>query len=466
MDNMVKPNCGARIDRLPTSKIQWQLFGIVAMGLLVSWSNAIGGLVLAQLAEIGWTTNNISAVFSSLTTAGMFFGALIGGMIGDRIGRRNSYLLFVSIHVISMIAGALSPNMTFLITARTVMGFALGALLVTLFAGFTEYVPGKTRGSWSARASFIGNWSYPVCSTIAMLITPYLTADMNWRVQFLIPAALSTILLLIVFKKFPESPRWLESQGRYAEAEKIMSKIEKKVEESTGESLPPIKIEQNTEPQKEKVINYSELFKGELLKRVILGSFVLIAMNVVQYTLINWLPTIFLSQGINLEDSVLLNTMSMFGAPIGIFIGIFLIDRFPRKMFGSFLLVTMAVLGYIYSLQTSMIMISILGFFLMIFVYMYVMYASAVYVPEIWPTAAKLRGAGLANAVGRVSGILSPYAVAYLLDTAGATGVFTLLGVTAVITAIIIGVLGIETRGASVEEIGNVDTSNDEVVNN
>ncbi|WP_440895113.1 MFS transporter [Amphibacillus sp. Q70] len=466
MDNMVKPNCGARIDRLPTSKIQWKLFGIVAMGLLVSWSNAIGGLVLAQLAEIGWTNNNISAVFSSLTTAGMFLGALIGGMIGDRIGRRNSYLLFVTIHVISMIAGALSPNMTFLIIARTVMGFALGALLVTLFAGFTEYVPGKTRGSWSARASFIGNWSYPIVSTIAMMIAPYLTADMNWRVQFLIPAALSTILLLLVFKKFPESPRWLESQGRYAEAEKIMSKIEKSVEESTGKSLPPIKNEQNAEQQKKEVINYSELFKGELLKRVILGSFVLIAMNVVQYTLINWLPTIFLSQGINLEDSVLLNTMSMFGAPIGIFIGIFLIDRFPRKVFGPFLLVAMAVLGYIYSLQTSMIMISILGFFLMIFVYMYVMYASAVYVPEIWPTAAKLRGAGLANAVGRVSGILAPYAVAYLLDTSGATGVFTLLGVTAIITAIIIGVLGIETQGTSVEEIGNVDTSIEEVVNN
>lgn len=189
---------------------------------------------------------------------------------------------------------------------------------------------------------------------------------------------------------------------------------------------------------------------------MILGSFVLIAMNVVQYTLINWLPTIFLTQGIDLKDSVVLNTMSMFGAPIGIFIATFIIDRIPRKIMGSGLLIIIAVLGYFYSLQTTIMMISILGFFLITFVYMYVCYASAVYVPEIWPTAAKLRGSGLANAVGRVSGIAAPYAVAYLLNNAGVTGVFTLLGGVSLATAGIILFLGIETRSASVEEIGNV----------
>lgn len=458
MNTIEKPNCGARLDRLPTSKVQWQLFAMVAFGLLVNWSNAIGGLVLAQLSEIGWTNNNISATFSSLTTAGMFFGALIGGIIGDKIGRRNSYLLFEAIHVASMVIGAASPNMTFLIVCRVVMGFALGALLVTLFAGFTEYVPSKTRGSWSARASFIGNWSYPVCSLIAMGITPAIAPAMNWRVQFLVPAALSTIVFLVIFKKFPESPRWLETQGRYEEANKIMTDIEKRVEATTGKELPPIEVAE-TAPKKEVQIGYGELFKGELLKRVILGSFVLIAMNVVQYTLINWLPTIFLTQGIDLKDSTLLNTMSMFGAPFGIFIATFIIDRIPRKVMGSGLLILIAVLGYFYSLQTDMTMITILGFFLITFVYMYVCYASAVYVPEIWPTAAKLRGSGLANAVGRVSGILAPYAVAYFLNTSGVTGVFMLLGGVAVATAVVIMVLGIETRSASVEDIGSAATS-------
>ena len=179
-------------------------------------------------------------------------------------------------------------------------------------------------------------------------------------------------------------------------------------------------------------------------------------MNVVQYTLINWLPTIFLAQGINLKDSIVLNTMSMFGAPFGIFIAMLIIDKIPRKVMGPGLLIVIAILGYIYSMQTNMTYITIIGFFLITFVYMYVCYASAVYVPEIWPTEAKLRGSGISNAVGRISGIIAPYAVASLLDTKGPMGVFILLGVVSIIVAIAIITIGIETRGASIEEIGNV----------
>ena len=69
MENIKKPNCGPRLDRLPNSNWHWSMFGMVACGLLVCWSNAIGGLVLAQLKDLGWTNNSTSAVFSSLTIA-------------------------------------------------------------------------------------------------------------------------------------------------------------------------------------------------------------------------------------------------------------------------------------------------------------------------------------------------------------------------------------------------------------
>lgn len=451
MEQTYKPNCGARLDRLPDSRWHYGMFGMVAFGLLVCWSNAVGGLILAQLKELGWTNNNTSAAFSAITTAGMFAGALIGGIIGDKIGRRRGFLLFESVHIISMVVGAFSPNMDFLIASRFFMGLGLGALLVTLFAGYTEYMPGRNRGTWSSRVSFIGNWSYPICSLIAMGLGAWLSTEWNWRVQLLIPSLLSLIATYIAYRKFPESPRWLETQGRYAEAEAIMTAIEEKIVSETGKPLPPVTL---STPQPSKSLPYSALLKGVLLKRVILGSFVLIAMNVVQYTLINWLPTIFMTQGINLKDSIVLNTMSMFGAPFGIFIAMLIMDKVARKTMGVGLLLLIAVLGYIYSLQTSMLMITLIGFFLITFVYMYVCYASAVYVPEIWPTEAKLRGSGLANAVGRISGIASPYAVAVLLDSYGVSGVFILLGSVSVIVAGAIAFIGIETKGASVESIG------------
>ncbi|STR54514.1 transport protein YdjK [Klebsiella oxytoca] len=398
MEQIAKPHCGARLDRLPDCRWHASMFAMVAFGLLVCWSNAVGGLILAQLKDLGWTDNSTTATFSAITTAGMFLGALGGGIIGDKIGRKNAFILYEAIHIIAMVIGAFSPNMIFLIACRFIMGVGLGALLVTLFAGFTEYMPGRNRGTWSSRVSFIGNWSYPLCSLIAMGLTPLISAEWNWRVQLLIPALLSLIATVIAWRSFPESPRWLESRGRYAEAEKVMRAIEERVVQQTGKPLPPVVIEDDGKAPR--AVPYSALLTGVLLKRVILGSFVLIAMNVVQYTLINWLPTIFMTQGINLKDSIVLNTMSMFGAPFGIFIAMLVMDKIPRKTMGVGLLVLIAVLGYIYSLQTSMLLITLIGFFLITFVYMYVCYASAVYVPEIWPTEAKLRGSGLANAVG------------------------------------------------------------------
>ncbi|SRA63647.1 major facilitator superfamily protein [Escherichia coli] len=431
MEQITKPHCGARLDRLPDCRWHSSMFAIVAFGLLVCWSNAVGGLILAQLKALGWTDNSTTATFSAITTAGMFLGALVGGIIGDKTGRRNAFILYEAIHIASMVVGAFSPNMDFLIACRFVMGVGLGALLVTLFAGFTEYMPGRNRGTWSSRVSFIGNWSYPLCSLIAMGLTPLISAELNWRVQLLIPAILSLIATALAWRYFPESPRWLESRGRYQEAEKVMRSIEEGVIRHTGKPLPPVVIaDDGKAPQ---AVPYSALLTGVLLKRVILGSCVLIAMNVVQYTLINWLPTIFMTQGINLKDSIVLNTMSMFGAPFGIFIAMLVMDKIPRKTMGVGLLILIAVLGYIYSLQTSMLLITLIGFFLITFVYMYVCYASAVYVPEIWPTEAKLRGSGLANAVGRISGIAAPYAVAVLLSSYGVTGVFILLGAVSII---------------------------------
>ena len=110
MEHIAKPHCGARLDRLPDCRWHSSMFAIVAFGLLVCWSNAVGGLILAQLKELGWTDNSTTATFSAITTAGMFLGALGGGIIGDKIGRKNAFILYEAIHIIAMVVGAFSPN--------------------------------------------------------------------------------------------------------------------------------------------------------------------------------------------------------------------------------------------------------------------------------------------------------------------------------------------------------------------
>ena len=96
-------------------------------------------------------------------------------------------------------------------------------------------------------------------------------------------------------------------------------------------------------------------------------------------------------------------------------------------------------------------------FFLNTVIYMYVCYASAVYVPEMWPTSAKLSGSGFCNAVGRVSNIFFPFLVTYVASSMGSGGVFVLITIVAVIIAVCVFIFGVETRGESVEDIGNVE---------
>jgi len=87
---------------------------------------------------------------------------------------------------------------------------------------------------------------------------------------------------------------------------------------------------------------------------------------------------------------------------------------------------------------------------------MYVCFASAVYVPELWPTHMRLRGSGFVNAVGRIVAVFTPYGVASLLTNYGAYAVFSVLGGLLFCCSLILFVFGIETRMVSLEEISSL----------
>jgi len=101
--------------------------------------------------------------------------------------------------------------------------------------------------------------------------------------------------------------------------------------------------------------------------------------------------------------------------------------------------------------------ILIYGLVMIFFLYMYVCFASAVYIPELWPTHLRLRGSGFVNAVGRIVAVFTPYGVAALLTHYGSITVFMVLGVMLVLCALVLSIFGIETRKVSLEEISEVN---------
>lgn len=162
---------GARLDRLPLARFHYRIFGIISFSLLLTgFLSYSGNVVLAKLVSNGWSNNFLNAAFTSALMFGYFIGSLTGGFIGDYFGRRRAFRINLLIVGIAATGAAFVPDMYWLIFFRFLMGTGMGALIMVGYASFTEFIPATVRGKWSARLSFVGNWSPMLSAAIGVVV--------------------------------------------------------------------------------------------------------------------------------------------------------------------------------------------------------------------------------------------------------------------------------------------------------
>src|SRR5258708_16024169 len=193
----------------------------------------MGGGVLGSGVEKKVCNVAESLQFISLAFVGRTLGALITGFVGGRFGRRFTYQINLLIFGLASLAAAFAQDMNQLIACRFVQGLGLGAEIVVGYSTLTEFVPPKTRGRWLSMMAFLVVAGFPVTALLGYLIIP----AFGWRPMFII-AAVGSLIVWYLRKNLPESPRWLESQGRTEEAEALMQRIES--ESAGGAPLPPV----------------------------------------------------------------------------------------------------------------------------------------------------------------------------------------------------------------------------------
>jgi putative MFS transporter len=147
----------------------------------------------------------------------------------------------------------------------------------------------------------------------------------------------------------------------------------------------------------------------------------------------------------------------LIGAPFGVFLLSLFADKHGRKQGLIVCLLLLAVCAYLWSLIPidNIFALMSVGFILCSILYYYAILACSVYLGEEFPTRVRMRGSGFAHAVGRIAGIVSPYVTAFLLQSYGTPTVFLVNGIVLVVSAIIIGICGEETRGKTLEEIND-----------
>lgn len=439
-------NAGARLDRLPVSGFHWRMLALIGAGLFLDgFEIYLAGGVLGALVKEGWSNLALNAQFMSFTFGGMVVGAWLAGIFGDKLGRRYSYQLNLLVFGLAALAGAFAPSMTWLIAARFVMGLGLGAEIVVGYAMILEFVPPAQRGRWGAGLGLITNSALFISSLVSYYIIP----SLGWRWMFGI-VGVAALIIWFLRRAMPESPRWLEATGRFEEAERVLLEIEAEV--GAKKPLPPPAPAVATVVAKPQSV--WALFTRAHIAQTITGSMMLISMNTAIYGFIAWLPTFFIKQGLTINSSLGLTTIMSIGGPVGVIIGIWLSDYIGRKRGVIVFSIVAAALGMLYPFASTPTMVAAVGFSLVTLVYILVAFW-AVYVPELFPTPLRLRGNGVCNTIGRVTGMITPFIVVFVFTSVGVIGVVTLLASLLVLAAIVVAILGIETKSRPLDEIGS-----------
>src|ERR1700722_899783 len=377
---MLAVNAGARLDRLPASRFHYRILGLIGGGMFLdAFEIYLQGAVLAALIGIGWSTPAQNANFLSATFAGMVIGAWLAGITGDRYGRRFSYQANLLIFGLASLAGAAAPSMEWLIAARFVMGIGLGAEIVVGYVTISELTPPASRGRWGAGLATITNSALFFSALAGRLIIP----SYGWRWMFVI-VGVGALIVWYLRKRLPESPRWLEANGRNDEAERVISEIEAEVERSTGRKLPA--AANVLEPGSVNAIRrLGDLFSRNMIVRTITGSVILIALNTAIYGFLAFLPSFMVRQGLTITTSLNYVTLMSLGGPAGGLLGMALADKVGRKPCIVFFSLIAIASGAIYPQLSDPTFVMLTGFILVSAIYVLVVVAWGMYVPELIP---------------------------------------------------------------------------------
>jgi len=331
---------------------------------------------------------------------------------------------------------------------RLISGIGLGVEMVTIGAYLSEIAPKGLRGRAFAINQAIGFVCVPVISFLAYMLAPTAPLGLEgWRWVLLI-GALAAPVVVFLRRGLPESPRWLAKHGRLAEADRVLSALEAKIEAEHGRPLPPVGPEETVSP----AARFLDLWAPGVRGRIILMSVFNVFQTIGFYGFNNWVPSLLVKQGITVSTSLGYTTVIALAAPIGPLLGFFLGDRFERKWIIVASAGAILVCGLIFgqALGSALIVTMGVGMTLAANIMSFSFHA---YQQELFPTGIRARAAGFVYSWSRLSVIFSSFIIAFILVRFGALGVFVFIAAAMGVVMATIGFFGPRTTNLALEEI-------------
>ena len=435
-----------RLEALPVGSFHYKLLVITGLGWLFdAMDTGLIAFVLPVLGkEWGLSASQMGAI-GSIGLVGMALGAVIGGSVADKFGRKSVFSATVILYSVATGLCALSWNYESLMFFRFLVGFGLGGELPVAATLMSEFAPTNLRGRFIVLLeSFWGvGWIFAAC--IAYMFIPVY----GWHYAFII-GALPALYVFFIRLHMPESVRYLLSKGKVAEAQKIVNDLEEKLGvKYTGDFNANVKMAQTST----KKPSLKDLWSSRYLPRTIMLWIVWFGIVYSYYGIFTWLPAIVYNQGFAFVKTFEYVLLMTFAQLPGYFCAAWLVDKWGRKYTLSFFLIMSGVASYFFGQATTAEMIIVCGC-LMSFFNLGAWGVVYTYTPELYPTSIRAMGSGWAAGVGRIGGMAAPLAVGMLLQSGSDMHtIFYMFATVFVIIAVAVFSLGVETKKKNLENI-------------
>ncbi|AUX85615.1 MFS transporter [Acinetobacter sp. ACNIH2] len=434
----------SRVQRLPVGKFHYTLLWVIGLGWMFdAMDTGLISFILTKMAtewsmspaEKGWVV--------SIGFVGMAIGAVCSGALADRWGRRNVFAVTLVTFSIATALCAFAPNLTWLLVFRFIVGLGLGGQLPVAVTLVSEYIPAQVRGRFIVLLESFWGLGWLVAALVSYFVIP----SYGWHVAFLI-GGLPALYVFMILKKVPESVPYLINRGRIEEAHALVQKLEREcgVEVIQQIEVKPVAAKQS--------VSFSQLWSNPFAKRTLMLWLIWFGIVYSYYGIFTWLPSLLVKQGYSIVQSFEYVLVMILAQLPGYIAAAWLVEKLGRKWTLAGFIGLCAVSAYFFGQANTVTLIMFWGC-LMSFFNLGAWGVLYTYTPEQYPTNIRAFGSGWASAIGRMGGIVAPLVVTQMMvQSNGFHHVFMMFTAVLLAVALVILVLGEETKGKTLESIG------------
>ena len=438
----------ARLERLPVTRELLWTRNIIGAATFFDGYTVIAIAYAMPILVREWKLDpQETGLILSMGYLGQVFGAVFFGWLAERIGRLSvllfTVLLFVSMDIACLFAWGSLSMMAF----RFVQGIGTGGEVPVASAYINEFIGSRSRG----RFFLLYEVMFLLGLVGAGLVARALIPVYGWKIMFIVGLVPAIVLLPVRFF-LKESPRWLASRGRLAEADAIVTKLEDSAVRQGFQLAAPQPLAAKAGAGETR---WRELFSDVYRRRTLSIWAMWFTSYVVANGMITWLPTLYRQTfNLSLETSLSYGLLTAVAGVIAAIFCAMLIDKVGRKRWyvWAFLLaplplVVLAVLGA--TSATEVLICAGLSYAIV----QTITFSLYLYSAEIYPTRLRAIGTGIGSAWLRLGSSAGPLITGLVIAYAGIQWVFAVFAAVLVIGALVTMFFAIETKGRALEEL-------------